>query len=292
MQIVLCTTFKPFECAAVAQIQRQSVLNWRRVFGESVPLFSFQEVPLNEPLELTYGACGGVVKGHTFNETITEIMMNYSAEIILYSNADILFADGMENVLRNLPEGDCLVVGQRIDCLSNGSFVLHVPSGMDYFIFKRGMFRDLPALIMGRGGCDSALVAYCLRRGIPVIDASFAMPVVHQRHDYGHVKGGFSEAHYGQEAQANRRLHGQRSFAPHCLDAPLMMLKNGKLVPNYRRSVLRCLEVELYYRRGWRWIPNFNRIWNVLTRGGKCCHNPHWDVEIVDGIQVHVRSGP
>jgi hypothetical protein len=186
------------------------------------------------------------------------------------------------------------MVGQRVDLRDGAAFdtdvfyerlgqalqsrqaEVHRPSGMDFFVFRRGMWQDLKPLVVGRGGYDSALVAYCLRRRIPVIDASFAFPVVHQWHDYGHVGGGKEEAHAGAEARFNRDAHGLRAFAPNCLDADLMMLRSGEIVRNSRRSLLRGMELEGFYRRGWRGCPRFNQAWNLLTRGGRYVKNPEW----------------
>ena len=220
------------------------------------------------------------------------------ADLQVYLNADILlppdFEQHLSRVSSSLLNNDFLLLGQRIDLpqgqcidgtrfydqlrdlLRSGQAQLHRPTGMDYFVFRRGMWRDLPSLIMGRGGCDSALVAYCLRRKIPVIDASFAFPVVHQWHDYGHVDGGKPEAHYGEESQFNFRNHGLRDFAPHCLDANLTLMRSGRLAPNPRRSWLRWLECEGYYRRGWRMCPRFNQLWHVLRRGGFWVDQPEW----------------
>jgi hypothetical protein len=153
---------------------------------------------------------------------------------------------------------------------------VHRPSGMDFFVFRRGMFQDLKPLIVGRGGYDSALVASCLRQGIPVIDASFALPVIHPWHDYGHLPGGKQQAHYGADAQANFRIHGLRSFGPNCVDADLMLLRTGEIVPNKRRSWLRMLEMAWYYKRGWRGCPRFCQVWHVLTRGGRLVEQPKW----------------
>jgi hypothetical protein len=153
---------------------------------------------------------------------------------------------------------------------------VHRPSGMDFFVFRRGMFQDLKPLIVGRGGYDSALVASCLRKEIPVIDVSFALLVIHPWHDYGHLPGGKQQAHYGADAQANFRIHGLRSYGPNCVDADLMLLRTGEIVPNRRRSWLRMLEMAWYYKRGWRGCPRFCQVWHVLMRGGRLVEQPNF----------------
>ena len=120
------------------------------------------------------------------------------------------------------------------------------------------MFKDLSKVTMGRAYCDNALVAYCLRRNIPVIDASFALRVEHQFHDYGHIAGGRSSVGHGEEAMSNKRDNGLRDFGPNVLDATHTLLPDGRIVPNIRKR------------------PACWGVWNLLTRGGKYWKNPKW----------------
>ena len=152
-----------------------------------------------------------------------------------------------------------LLTGQRVDILADGTKRLHRPSGMDYFVFRRGMFYDLPKVLMGRAYCDCALVAYCLRKGIPVIDASFALRVEHQFHDYGHIKGGRTTVWQGEDAKANKRDNDLQDFGPHVLDATHTLLPDGRLVDNIRKR------------------PMCWKLWHLVTRGGKWWKNPMWD---------------
>lgn len=230
------------------EIQARSLDNWRDVFwGADIIEFEGPLVP--------------------FREMVAAVEQESDAEWMMYANADILFDKSqVENLWRSLIEqhpveleGDFLLTGQRIDILEDGSKRLHRPSGMDYFVFKRGMFFDLPKVTMGRGYCDSALVAYCLRRGTPVIDASFALRVEHQFHDYGHVVGGQNVAYQGAEALENKRNNCLVDFGPNCLDATHTLLPDGRVVPNVRKR------------------PGCWRLWHLLTRGGKYWKNPKWE---------------
>lgn len=176
-------------------------------------------------------------------------------EITLYCNGDILFEAGVEKVLQNLPPGDFLAVGQRIDWLEDGSHMWHRPSGMDYFLFRGGMFAGLPPTVVGRAYYDSALVAWALRENVPVIDLTPVLKVVHQWHDYGHMKDGRKGVFAGADARANKANNNLPHFGPHIADARFMMTREGKVVPNARLGSLRL---------SGRW-----GLWNVLTRGGR-----------------------
>jgi hypothetical protein len=298
LMLTFLTSAKAFTGGAARQ-QYQAFANWRRVCPEAEILLC-GECKGAETVcrELNIRRAEGVKTteaGIPYFESVAQwVLKNARHDVQVYANADILLPPDFGTYLAKVPAGPFLMVGQRVDLKENTVFdpddfyeqlrlvlqvhqaEVHRPSGMDFFVFRRGMFQNLKPLIVGRGGYDSALVAYCLRKAIPVIDASFAFPVVHQWHDYAHVKNCKREAHYGEDAQFNFNRHGLRGFAPHCIDADLMMLRNGEIVPNRRRCWLRQLEMDWYYKRGWMWCPRFNQIWNIVTRGGKNIKNPEW----------------
>ena len=247
MKLAVFTTLKQAEGRA-REIQACSLENWRNVFyGSEVVEFAGPLVP--------------------FTKMVEDVERDCTADILVYANADILFdlgqVQGLYQSLGERPQsvlcGEFLLTGQRIDVLQNGLKRLHRPSGMDFFIFRRGMFRDLPKVTMGRAYCDSALVAYCLRRKIPVVDASFALRVEHQFHDYGHVAGGRSSVWRGEAAMENKRGNGLCDFGPNVLDATHTLLPDGRIVPNIRKR------------------PRCWALWHLLTRGGKYWKNPKWD---------------
>ena len=247
VDFTIFTALKPFEDRA-GEIQHRSLENWRSVFwGADIVEFDGPLVP--------------------FKEMVADIEHDTEADFLMYANADILFDKAQIRALwrkwaDNIPDilvGDFLLTGQRIDILEDGSKRLHRPSGMDYFVFRRGMFHDLPKVYMGRGYCDSALVAYCLRRGISVIDASFALRVEHQFHNYGHIVGGQDVAYQGAEALENKRNNCLVDFGPNSLDATHTLLPDGRVVPNVRKR------------------PSCWRLWHLLTRGGKYWKNPKWE---------------
>lgn len=247
MELAIFTALKPSE-GRVGEIQATSLENWRTVFRDA-EIIKFE---------------GSLVP---FKRMVEDVEHESESEILMYANADILFSKSeilqLERVLcERLPSVSCrgfLLTGQRIDILEDGTKRLHRPSGMDYFIFKRGMFYDLPKVVMGRAYCDCALVAYCLRRKIPVIDASYTLRVEHQFHDYGHIVGGRSSVWKGDEAIENKRLNDLRDFGPNVLDATHTLLQDGRIVPNIRKR------------------PQCWGLWNLLTRGGKWWKNPKWN---------------
>jgi hypothetical protein len=82
--------------------------------------------------------------------------------------------------------------------------------GIDYIVFPKGSFPDLPPFALGRANFDNWLVWDARRRGLPVVDLTETVPAIHQQHDYDHVDGGRAEAYFGAEAHTNYDLAGGR----------------------------------------------------------------------------------
>ena len=81
---------------------------------------------------------------------------------------------------------------------------------VDYFLFGRDLFVDVPPFALGRAGFDNWLVWRARASRAAVVDASAFQLPVHQNHDYGHIAGGVAEAYRGDEAAENLRLAGGR----------------------------------------------------------------------------------
>lgn len=186
----------------------------------------------------------------------------------VYLNCDILLPPYFGSRLKCVDGGRSLIVGQRIDLaagtifypepgawddsvgdlIAAGKASLHPPSGIDYFVFERGMWHGLPNVLIGRGGYDSALLAYCLRRRIPVYDASRILLVVHQYHDYAHVGDGQRFVFAGPEAQENLVLNDIVHSAPMITDADYQLHEHGVTRNWCRGDWLRFCEMRLRYR--------------------------------------------
>jgi hypothetical protein len=206
--------------------------------------------------------------------------------VLMYLNCDVILTPHVLDAVRCAEFPEYLMIGQRIDlservttrlhndlgddpvavAADDKETTLHAASGIDYFIFTRGLWTGLKSVVIGRGGYDSALVSFCLKRGIPVIDTTFMIPALHQFHDYGHVKGAVGEVFWGEDAQKNRRLHGLQHSPPNVADATWKMI-DGRLRPNNSRGdVLRALESSLRYRWNVKLLSyGVRAIWRLLV---------------------------
>jgi hypothetical protein len=101
---------------------------------------------------------------------------------------------------------------------------------IDYFMFTRGLFDDLPPFAIGRPGYDPWLIWKAADLGADVIDASDYVVAVHQRHDYSHV-GTRAAVFNGIEARENAAIVDDwRHY--HSIDhARLKLDASGRVVP-------------------------------------------------------------
>lgn len=153
-------------------------------------------------------------------------------QLMCYVNADIILMSDFLLAICQIQRQSFLLVGQRWDIdlkvpvdFSNPLWEtrlrasvkergkLHGLSGLDYFVFHRGLYRDMPPFAIGRTVWDNWLIYRARFLGTPVIDATEAIIVVHQNHDYSHHPAGESGVWKGLEAQQNRELAGEGKYA-------------------------------------------------------------------------------
>jgi hypothetical protein len=79
---------------------------------------------------------------------------------------------------------------------------------IDYFVFPREMYSEIPPFVIGRFWWDHWLVWRARSISVPVVDATPSVMAVHQNHDYSYHPQGFLGALHGREAQVNREFAG------------------------------------------------------------------------------------
>ena len=110
-------------------------------------------------------------------------------------------------------------------------------SWIDYFAFARGMYRDMPPLLLGRVWWDNWLVWQARALGAPVVDSSPRVLAVHQNHGYAHP-GGFFGIWRSDEGQWNERLVDGGNNARTLRDANYKLGRFG-VRPNIEAAVER-----------------------------------------------------
>ena len=166
--------------------------------------------------------------------------------IMCYVNADIILLSDFLPAIGQVRKESFLLVGQRWDVNLTGPVefddpaweatlrdhlergaTLHRPDGIDYFVFPRGMYRDIPDFAVGRIGWDNWMVYHARSRRVPVVDATEIVTVVHQNHDYSHLSGGKTELRKGRESEQNRHLLGGQDHALSVHDATWVLGRDG-----------------------------------------------------------------
>lgn len=168
-------------------------------------------------------------------------------DLLMYANADVIFFQNLIEAIRRIDKPFFLLCGRRwdLDVTEEIDFEdsewtgklnervkkqgkLHGLSGMDYFIFPRNLV-NMPPFAVGRPGWDTWLIYDMRRQKIPVINATEAIRVVHQNHDYSHSKFGGKKRVGGPEWEENIRIAGGLTNMLTLRDADWILDENGEL---------------------------------------------------------------
>ena len=119
-------------------------------------------------------------------------------------------------------------------------------SGIDVFVYPKGMYREIPGFAIGRLWWDHWLIKAVREQNLPVVDASRVAPLLHQKHDYNHAPGGAEEVWRGAEATQNFALYGGVEHAYTLLDVTHELTPDGSI----RRVRFRKAR---YKAKAWAW---------------------------------------
>lgn len=267
--LTIFTAPKPFTNPHIALIQRNALRSWMSLGDQVEVIVVGEESGLAEAaLELGVKHLPQVrrnVQGTPLVSSIFELARQHSqAPLLAYVNADILLLpDFLQSAQQAAAQAErFLMVGQRWDlevrqeldfapgwperlaAEARARGRLHPPAGSDYFIFPRACFAEIPAFAIGRAGWDNWMIFQARRAGWPVIDATRAIQIIHQDHDYSHLPG--SQSHYRlPETIENVRLAGGRRtiFSLHDVN---YVLEGGRLQRLPKRGRQFWREVEIF----------------------------------------------
>lgn len=167
------------------------------------------------------------------NDLFKQAEAKASGDVLIYVNADIILSSDLLPAIKRVTERfeKFLIIEQRWDLdvttlidftdnewetklkkLRDQQGQLHPTGGIDCFVYSRGLYKDMPAFVLGRTAWDNWLVITPLDAGCPVIDATGSITLIHQNHDYCHAPGGKQEIWSGNDTRTNRMLAGGRCF--------------------------------------------------------------------------------
>lgn len=171
-------------------------------------------------------------------------------DLVSYVNADIILTQSFMEAVRRIQKQRFLLIGRRWDLDVDEpldfsspdwekkllarlaeSGKLHGYSGLDYSVFPRGLYRDIPPFALGRTAWDNWLVYRARSLKMLVIDATGAITIIHQNHEYarfqGVNEGSAKGERKGLEGRRNRELLGGPFYAFHIWDATHILAPDG-----------------------------------------------------------------
>jgi hypothetical protein len=268
--ITIFTTAKAFT-GHNGVIQRNALASWRRLHADvEVILFGDEEGAAEVSAELGLRHEPRVQR-HESGMKYVPYLFGRAQELarheyVCYANCDIIllkdFAEAFERVRGKF--ADFLMIGRRWDTditepiefgkaqweretreLAKRKGKQQIPAFIDYFCFRKGLYREIPPLVIGRNYWDHWLVWKALTTPVPVIDCSRAVMAVHQNHDYAYSAEGNAGTHGDTLAMHNKQLGG-----------------NGENLRSIRNAT------HIVTRGGWVWnVPKYER-WTTLMELG------------------------
>jgi hypothetical protein len=277
--LTIFTAPKPFTNPHINIIQRNALAAWTRLADVDVIVVgdepgipeAAQEFGILNVLQVRRDE-----RGIPLVSAVMEISHTCSnSPLLCYANADLILMSDTVKAARAVSEQvqDFLLVGQRwnldltepfdfggdwesrlrLDVAQRGKF--YSPWGIDYFIFPRRLYTEVPDFTIGRPAWDNWMVCHARTSFGMAIDASRDVVVVHQNHDYSHLPG--NRPPYGSEvARSNLAKAGGRKQVYNILDTNRELVRGRIRRPQLRFvRLLRRMERMLINNegRGWGW---------------------------------------
>ena len=255
--LTIFSTPKPFR-GHIGVIQRNALESWKRLHPAiEVILFGDEEGAAETSRELGLRHEPAVRRnehGTKYLEFIFARAQQIAGHSVLcYVNCDILLPKAFLEAAQRVAawQSRFLMVGRRWD-LNITALVDFAAAGweqrvleqaarkgqqrpsqwIDYFVFSRGLFREIPPLVIGRVGWDNWLLWKARSEGAALVDASAVVCAVHQNHDYGYHPEGEKGVWNDAQAQRNYEVAGGPSHLYTMEDATHRLTPSG-IVPNH-----------------------------------------------------------
>ncbi len=264
--LTIFTAPKPFTNPHICLIQRNAIQSWLHLPDVEVLLIGDEEGIPETATEFgvrNVREVGRDENGVPTVRSVMEIGHTYSdSPLLCYANADMILMSDLVTAARQVAAQakDFLLVGQRWnldvtepisfdgdweerlrrDVEARGEF--YNPWGIDFFVFPRHLYTDVPDFTIGRPAWDNWMVYHAMKTWGLAIDVTRSVTVIHQNHDYSHLPG--NRPPYGSEvAKRNLAKAGGRRCVYHVLDTNRELIRGQIRRPKfYLARVLRRLE--------------------------------------------------
>jgi hypothetical protein len=276
--LTIFTAPKPFTNPHINIIQRNVLAAWTRLADVEVNLIGDEPGIPEAAQEFGVKNIPEVKRDEQGVPLVSSVMgIGHSVSdgpILCYANADMILMSDLVRAARQVSEQarDFLLIGQRwnLDLKELFDFsgdwesrlrgevsrngVLFSPWGIDYFVFPRHLYTEVPDFTIGRVAWDNWMVYHARVTFGMAIDASQDVLAVHQNHDYSHLPG---QKLYGTEiAKANLAKAGGRRCIFNTLDTNRELVRGRLRRPQIRFvRLLRRME-RMFINdagKGWGW---------------------------------------
>lgn len=232
--ITIFTIPKPF-VGYTAVIQINSIKSWLQIVPADRVILFGEETGIAEAAAELGVVHEAVIAQNShgtplLNDAFEKAHQMSETDCLCYVNCDIILTSGFLHAFSQLKSRYrfFLAIGRRMDVpidhlidftedwekrlalLVHNKGCLHNHSGIDYFLFSKSLFKNIPAFAVGRVGWDNWMISHAVKSEVPVIDMTDSFKAIHQNHDYSHLCGGQKERDFGREAEDNFKLAGER----------------------------------------------------------------------------------
>lgn len=270
----------------IGVIQRNAITSWTKLAPRpEIFLFGEDAGVAEIAVELRLGHLRDIARSEFGTPRLDDLLRRAreatDAPLVCYANSDIIlleeFVEAVAAVAKEMPRfllvayrlnvemqaaiefGEGWEAAFRREVLPRGMPGDH--TGIDFFVFPREMYTEVPPLAIGRAWIDQWMIREAREQGVPVVDVTPVARAIHQLHEYGHIEGGQRGAYWGEEALRNLEIYGG---APHrftLLEATHELQPDGwiRRVP-FRR--------EKHLAREWMWKNLVERTAALRSRLG------------------------
>lgn len=241
---------KPFK-KDINTIQRNAIFSWLKLRPKcEIILFGDEEGTDKIAQEFNIFHIPEIKKNKYGTPLINDIFEKAKKlskhDILVYVNSDIVLMSDFVKAIEKIKEPSFLIFGRRTDlrveklinfeksdwekdlgqrAKKEGN--LHGLSGIDYFVFTKGIWGEIPPFALGRTAWDNWLLYQAWLRNMPLIDATEVVTAIHQNHDYSHAQKQWAGVWKGPEAKENIRLAGGIGHLLTIRDANFILTPNG-----------------------------------------------------------------
>lgn len=288
--ITFFTTAKPFR-GHDGIIQRNALKSWKLLHPD-VEVILFGDEEGAEEVCAEYGLRHEPhVERHEGKIPYVNFMFRRAQEIarhdyLCYSNCDIILLDDFLRACKKASKWRklFLLVGQRWDTDINVLIDFNRPYWaqdlrqlaltrgaqqisyfIDFFLFSKGLYENIPPLIVGHCYWDTWMVWKALSERIPVLDASHFIVPVHQNHGYSPESQRSKGSNTDARSRRNHELAGGDKNVRSIEDSTYYINHRGSIHLNlyrYKRLALWELQRILIFKLGlpaWHFVLGLTR---------------------------------